>query len=152
MPARLADLLFCLLGLGTALAAALSLFGGPRGAGIGALADMTSPAFFPAVGAIALAVASLAIVARSFSGPAAAALENPGLRPLLILVVVFVMALLIGQIGFLETLIIGLLVLPPVFGMRDLRLILPTAATVPLAVYLLFERVLLVRFPDGVIF
>lgn len=152
MPARFADLLFCLLGLSTALAAAVSLFGGARGAGIEALGDMTSPAFFPAIGAIALTVASLAIAARSLSGPAAAALRNPGPRPLLVLVAIFVMALLVGWIGFLETLIVGLLVLPPIFGMRDLRLILPTAAAVPLAVHLLFERVLLVRFPDGLVF
>ncbi|MEO0960010.1 MAG: tripartite tricarboxylate transporter TctB family protein [Pseudomonadota bacterium] len=152
MPARLADLLFCLLGLGTALAAAISLFGGSRGAGIEALGDMTSPAFFPACGAIALTLASLAIATRSLSAPAAAALQSPGLRPPLVLLAVFVMVLLIGWIGFLETLVLGLLVLPPVFGLRGLRLILPTAAAVPLAVHLLFERVLLVRFPDGLVF
>ncbi|MEM1344263.1 MAG: tripartite tricarboxylate transporter TctB family protein [Pseudomonadota bacterium] len=152
MPARLADLLFCLLGLGVALVAALSLFGGARGAGIGALADMTSPAFFPALGAIALTLASLAIAARACLGPAAEALARPGLRPLVLLVALVAMALLIGRLGFLETLVLSLLALPPLFGLRDLRLILPTAVAVPLLVHLLFERVLLVRFPDGVVF
>ncbi|MEM6549844.1 MAG: tripartite tricarboxylate transporter TctB family protein [Pseudomonadota bacterium] len=152
MPARLADLLFCLFGLGIALAAAVSLFGGARGAGIDALGDMTSPAFFPTIGVVALTIASLAIAARNLSAPRAASLQRPGLRPPLVLVAVFVMILLIGRVGFLETLIVGLLVLPPVFGLRDLRLILPTAAAVPLAVHLLFERVLLVRFPDGLVF
>ncbi|MEM6487805.1 MAG: tripartite tricarboxylate transporter TctB family protein [Pseudomonadota bacterium] len=152
MPARLADLLFCLFGLGTALAAALSLFGGTQTAWIETLGDMTSPAFFPAIGAMALTLASLAIAARSLAMPAAAALQRPGLRPPLVLAIVFAMTLLIGRIGFLETLVLALLVLPPVFGLRDLRLILPTALAVPLAVHLLFERVLLVRFPDGLVF
>ncbi|MEM6974110.1 MAG: tripartite tricarboxylate transporter TctB family protein [Pseudomonadota bacterium] len=150
MPARLADLMFCLLGLGTALAAVLSLFGGPRGAGIDALSDMTSPAFFPAIGAIALALASIAIAGSR--GRADAALERPGLRPLLVLLAVLAMVLLIERIGFFETLVLGLLILPPVFGLRDLRLILPTAGAVPFAVHLLFERLLLVRFPDGLVF
>ncbi|MEO0819525.1 MAG: tripartite tricarboxylate transporter TctB family protein [Pseudomonadota bacterium] len=154
MPARLADLFFCLLGLGVALAAAVSLFGGARGAGIGALGDMTSPAFFPAIGAIALALASLAIAWRGLTAPAAPPIAWPGFRPLLVLVAVFAMivAVVSGPVGFLEMLFFGLLALPPLFGLRDLRLILPTAVVVPLCVHLLFERVLLVRFPDGILF
>lgn len=152
MPARLADILFCLLGLATASGALISLFGGARGAGFEALGDMTSPAFFPAIGALALMVASVAIAIRSLFTTGAAAVSFSGLRPALILLALLAMTLMVAQIGFLETLFCALLILPPVFGLRDLRLILPTAIIVPLAVQLLFERLLLVRFPQGLVF
>ena len=152
MPSRFLDLGFALLGVTVVAAVIVSLFDGPGAWGAGEALDMASPAFFPTLGAVGLATAAVAVGLRGLGRLAGERVEPPGLRPLVVFAWAAVMPWLIATVGFSIAAGATVVALAPVFGCRDPRLVVPTAIGLPLLVHLLFERVLLVRFPDGMLF
>lgn len=115
-----------------------------------ALAQNVQPARFPQLVLGVMAVLAAIVVVRAFARP-----ETP-LKPIKRMVLIsaailvgFVVA--IGAIGFFEAAALLCLALPPVWGERRWRLIVPYALVLPAALWVLFVQVLDVFFEPGLI-
>jgi cell division protein FtsW (lipid II flippase) len=123
---------------------------------LAAYTDMSSPAFFPITAAGLLLLISLAIAARAWlaarRGP-----EEPleAIRPGRVLPAAGAMAAfvvlmpLLGTVVAMALLVAGLML---AFGGRRTALIAVTSIVTPVVIVTLFERVMLILFPHGVLY
>lgn len=121
-----------------------------------AYADMNSPAFFPIVAAGLVFLVSLAIAARAWLAARRGPEEPPeALRPARMLpaagvMVAFVVLMpLLGTVVAMALMVAGLML---AFGGRRPVLVAITAIVTPLVIVTLFERVMLILFPHGVLY
>ncbi|MAI44670.1 MAG: tripartite tricarboxylate transporter TctB family protein [Hyphomicrobiaceae bacterium TMED74] len=141
------------------------------GAGFTSLGDMSSPAFFPALAAILVSLSAIALLVRSLAEARLGLNDIPsgsdsdlvnGSRrhfdysdlkgPALMLAACIAYIPLIHTLGMITASGLVIVILPSLFGYRDWRWIAVVAVSVPIAVYVLFERTLKVLFPHGAIF
>lgn len=127
--------------------------------GLGAWADMRSPAFFPLVVSTLLIVLALLLVLRGFAsatGPAMPARRRdgaePGIAPRRVALVggVLIAATAgIFVIGYVVTAMLLVAGLARALGYRRVVILVPLAVGVPLAIQALFQGVLRVLLPTG---
>lgn len=123
---------------------------------LAAYADMNSPAFFPIAAAGLVLLISLAIAARAWLA-ARRGTEEPleALRPARMLpaagvMLAFVVLMpLLGTVVAMALMVAGLML---AFGARRPALVAITAIVTPLVIVTLFERVMLILFPHGVLY
>ena len=119
------------------------------------LGDMESAAFFPLLAALLVCFSAIGLGAATYlnrGSDGAAPIPPSGARPFVMMLAFVAFIPLIHALGMITASALMILALPYVFGFRDLRWILPLAAILPVLVYFLFERVLKVLFPHGMIF
>ena len=141
------------------------------GAGFASLADMSSPAFFPFLAAILVSLSATALLVRSLAqawrdlNDIPLESDNDLVKgsnrhfghddlkgPALMLAACIVYIPLIHRLGMITASGLVIATLPALFGYRDWRWIAIFAVSVPITVYILFERILKVLFPHGAIF
>lgn len=115
-----------------------------------ALAQNVQPARFPQLVLGVMAVLATLIVVRAFAVP-----DKP-LKPVKRMVLVSASILLgfvvaVDVVGFFEAAMLLCLVLPPVWGERRWRLIVPYALALPAGLWVLFVQVLDVYFEPGLV-
>jgi len=123
------------------------------GAGVSAIGDMTSPAFFPILAALLVLAAGAALLRRpAAQGPTET--EEPGGigRPLLFAAMMIGGAALTPVLGGLFTLFLLMCGAAAIAGARRKLPTLVLAASGVLVVHLLFERTLKVLLPPGLLF
>jgi putative tricarboxylic transport membrane protein len=126
------------------------------GQSLAAIGNLESPAFFPVLtGAVmvisagALAVRAL-VAARATHGPRVTFPRFPFVLAVAAVFVAFAAGThLIGMLPSAVAVILGLAYL---WEFRDWRILVPVAVLVPLAIYVLFEKTLLVILPRGIVF
>jgi putative tricarboxylic transport membrane protein len=125
-----------------------------------------SPAFYPRVVIITMAILSLAFVLSSYrnsrkapdptspaeQGKGGPILGEDSLRTLITVAIMLGYIYLIEWIGFLLATPIGLGALMVHMGNRRLRVLCLVMIGVPLVLYLVFERIMLVILPRGLLF
>ena len=117
--------------------------------------DMESAAFFPMLAATVIGVSALLLALGSLkerSIQTEELVDVLGKRPALLVVGFSLFIPLIHWLGMITASMIMIAFLPLVFGYQNYRWIMPLAVLLPIAVYLLFEKVLKVLFPHGVVF
>ena len=123
---------------------------------LAALGNMESPAFFPILAAWLIVVCSIGLGLRSLAhGGAAqqARVEFPRPWPVLSVIVIFVLfAAGTYYLGMVPAAILMIMVMAYLPGYRKPKIVLPVAVAVPVGIYFLFEKLLLILLPSGVIF
>lgn len=125
------------------------------GTSITTFTDMESAAFFPMLAASVIGSSAMLLVLSSFmrrSKQLEEQIDLMGKRPALLVVGFSLFIPLIHWLGMVIASTIMIALLPMVFRYQNYRLVIPLAMLLPIAVYLLFERVLKVLFPHGVVF
>jgi hypothetical protein len=125
------------------------------GAGLAAIGDMTSPAFFPILAALLVLAAGAALLLRPAAPvPAEADAEDAGGigKPLIFAAMMIGGALLTPVLGGLLTLFLLMCGAAAIAGARRPVPTLLVAACGVLVVHLLFERTLKVLLPPGLLF
>lgn len=139
------------LALGGAVLALLP--GQIPGAGLAAIGDMTSPAFFPILAALLVLASGIALLPRPAAAEAADAEETGGIgKPLIFAAMMIGGALLAPVLGGLLTLFLLMCGAAAIGGARRPVPTLVLAACGVLVVHLLFERTLQVLLPPGLLF
>ena len=116
---------------------------------------MESAAFFPMLAASVIGSSAMLLVLSSFmrrSKQLEEQIDLMGKRPALLVVGFSLFIPLIHWLGMIIASTIMIALLPMVFRYQNYCLVIPLAMVLPIAVYLLFERVLKVLFPHGVVF
>lgn len=127
-----------------------------QGETLAAIRNLNSPAFFPILAAGLVLLSSVAIGVQAMTGlpEADTIIELPlswkrfGLAALLI----GSYAVAIALIGMNVATLMLLTLMPWVFDYYNFKLILPVAVGVTAVIYFLFEKVLLILLPRGVLF
>lgn len=167
----LADMAVSTFALIVSVAVMIALPVDVPGAGFASLADMSSPAFFPVLAAILVSLSAIALLVRSLAQARRDLNDIPPVSdndlvngshrhfghddlkgPALMLAACIVYIPLIHTLGMVTASGLVIATLPALFGYRDWRWIAIVAVSVPIAVYVLFERTLKVLFPHGAIF
>lgn len=123
---------------------------------LSAVGDMNSPAFFPIVAAIVMLVCGVAlalvvVVPRRTSTPAEIEFRRQGsVFTVMMIFVLFAAATLF--VGMIPSAVATILVMAWFLEYRNPWLLVAVAVAVPAAVYLLFERLLLILLPRGMLF
>jgi putative tricarboxylic transport membrane protein len=123
---------------------------------LAAAGNLQSPAFFPILAACVMAILSVALVIRA----AAQERTGQGLRisfphaPTVASVagLFIIFAASTYLFGLVNSAVVIIAAIALVMGYRDWRVLVVVALLVPLAIYLLFQRLLLVILPSGVLF
>jgi hypothetical protein len=122
---------------------------------LAAIADMQSPGFFPVLAGGLIVACAMALAAKSLLPTGAHArheVEFP--QPGFVLAIGAIIILfaagcqLIGMIPSAAAVIIGMGYL---WGFRDLKILIAVGILVPAAIYLLFEKTLLIILPRGMV-
>jgi putative tricarboxylic transport membrane protein len=145
------------LGIGGALAglAALALIPSQvPGQGLGAIRDPTSAAFFPIIAALALTAASAILIVAFLRGRPDGEAREPLVTLRFIgtgaLLIVYLAAIrLVGMYVATSLMIVGL---SAAFEYRNWALVAGSALLMPFLIWLLFQKVLVIVFPSGVLF
>jgi putative tricarboxylic transport membrane protein len=123
---------------------------------LAAITNPQSPAFFPILAACILLFCSFWLGAKAINDqrerrPLEVRFTN---LPLVLLTMgLFVAtAVSIHYFGLVLTAVAAILIMAWLLEFRDLRVLLPVAIGVPLGIYLLFERLLLIILPRGAFF
>ena len=140
------------LGIGTLILIPYQI----AGESIAALGNLQSPAFFPSFIGIVMIACAVALVCRA----AAATREGRGLHvdfprfSFVAAVGAIFILFAVGShvVGMLPSSVIIILVLAYLWDYRDFRVLIPVAVLVPLAIYVLFEKTLLIILPRGLVF
>ncbi|HEV8673516.1 MAG TPA: tripartite tricarboxylate transporter TctB family protein [Methylomirabilota bacterium] len=123
------------------------------GASLADVSEMRSPAFFPIVAATAVILASVADATRVLAGGGAKDAEPWRWRRPLGLALAFALyLLLVPLLGMMTSAFLLMVVMSRVFGYPRAGRVLVVALATTALIYVLFERVLLVLFPHGLIF
>ena len=149
------DLAITAIALAIGLAVGIALPIDVPGTGLHTLGDMGSAAFFPLLAIIVICLSAIGLGLTTYVNrerEASAIIPPIGARPWLMTLAFVVFIPLIHTLGMVTASALMILVLPYVYGFRDNRWIVPIAIILPVAVYFLFERVLKVLFPHGIIF
>jgi hypothetical protein len=150
------DLVVALVAGGLAVATLLLVPYQVPGESLVAIGNLQSPAFFPVFTGTVMLAAAGGLAAQALL--AARAGHGPRVRfpraPFVLTVAAVFVAFAVGchVIGLLPSAVLVILVLGRLWEFRDWRILIPVAVLVPLAVYLLFEKALLVILPRGVAF
>jgi hypothetical protein len=125
------------------------------GESIAAIGNLQSPAFFPVFSGIAIIICAGILAARSLAATAAGGLHVtfprlPFVAAVSGIFVLFAAGSLV--IGMIPASAVMIFVLAYLWDYRDFRILVPVAVLVPLAIYLLFEKTLLIILPRGVVF
>lgn len=140
------------LGLGVATLALVPW--GVSGASLAAVLDMRSPAFFPILTASLLGVFGAVLVVRAWRAPGEVApgpVAAPG-RVLAVAGVLIIYGIAVPWLGMFVSSGIVIVLLAWILGERRGLRVAGLAVAVPLLVYFLFERYLLILFPRGIWF
>lgn len=117
------------------------------------VSDMGSPAFFPIVAAVLVILASVADAARILAGSGATGAEPWRWRRPLALALAFALYLpLIPLLGMMTAAFLLMVVISRAFRYPRVGRTLVVALATTVLIYVLFERVLLVLFPHGLLF
>lgn len=148
-PDTIVAVVTAMIGLGTLAVVPSEI----RGESLAAIGDMNSPAFFPLLAAAALILCAVALGVRTATAAEVTppvTVERPGM--------VLTMAALFGLfaagtfwIGLIPAAGLAILAMGLLLGYRKPWLLL-VAVAVPAAVYILFERMLLILLPRGSLF
>lgn len=151
-----ADLIVALIAAALGLATLLLVPYQVAGATLAAITDMQSPGFFPVFAGGLIVACALALVAKSLLPAAAHArheveFPQPGFVTAIGAIIILFAAgcHLIGMIPSAAAVIIGMGYL---WGFRDLKILIAVGILVPAAIYLLFEKTLLIILPRGTVF
>lgn len=123
---------------------------------LAAITDAQSPAFFPILAACILLLCSFPLGAKAINDQRAR--RAPEIHftnlPLVLLIMglFVVFAASIYYFGLVLTAVVAIVVMGWLLESRNLKVLLPVAVGVPLAIYLLFERLLLILLPRGTFF
>ena len=123
---------------------------------IASITNTNSPAFFPIIASFLVILCSLVLFLKTITLDQAIE-ERSTLIPypgfLLVMFFIFASyALLIWIIGMITASILMIPAMSYVLGYRKIITILAVAVTVPLILYILFEKFLLIILPHGVLF
>lgn len=151
------DILVGAVSLAASVVVLISLPGDIAEVGLGDFANMSSPAFFPLLAGTAVLLSSLcvlvtALVRRRKALADEAVLDPIGWRPFAMGGVCVAFVFLIHGLGMMTASAIIMLCLPLIFDFKKYQWIAPLALVLPVAIYVLFEMVLKVLFPHGVLF
>lgn len=124
---------------------------------LAAYSDMTSPAFFPISVAALLLLISLVIAVRALLSMRRGGEEEPlesvqtgrVVCAAAVMVAFVVLMPLIGTVVAMAMLVAGLML---AFGARRPRVLMITAILTPIVIVSVFERLLLILFPHGVLY
>ena len=123
---------------------------------LAAIADMQSPAFFPVfAGALMVGCAAALGVKVALVGGERKRPQRDLSRLTFVLAVggIFVLFAAGSQlIGMIPSAVAVIIVMGWLWGFRDLRKLVPVGLLVPIAIYLLFEKMLLIILPRGMVF
>ncbi len=123
---------------------------------LAALGNMESPAFFPILAAWLIIVCSVGLGVRSLTRGGAgqqARVEFPRPWSVLSVIVIFVLfAAGTYYLGMVPAAVLMIMVMAYLLEYRNPKIVLPVAVAVPVGIYLLFEKLLLILLPSGVIF
>lgn len=153
--AKIRDSVFALAGIGAGFAALALIPSQIEGQTLRAIADPTSSAFFPILAAIALiACCALLLVMTLTRADSGAAPEGPLLTlrstgTSALLAGYLVMIHLVGMYVATPLMIVGLSI---AFGYRNWPLVIASAIVMPALIWFLFQKLLVVVFPSGVLF
>ena len=123
------------------------------GASLSDVSEMGSPAFFPIVAALVVILASVADAGRVLAGLGVGAATPWRWRRPLALALAFALYLpLIPLLGMMTAAFLLMVVISRVFRYPRVGRILVVALAATVLIYVLFERVLFVLFPHGLLF
>ena len=123
---------------------------------IASITNTNSPAFFPIIASFLVILCSLVLFFKTITGDRV--IEERSILipyPGFLLVMFFIFssyALLIWIIGMITASILMIPAMSYVLGYRKIITILAVAVSVPLMLYILFEKFLLIILPHGVLF
>ncbi|MGI9294204.1 MAG: tripartite tricarboxylate transporter TctB family protein [Pseudomonadales bacterium] len=123
--------------------------------GLNTFTDMASAAFFPLLAATIVGICAIGLLVMTMldrDNNEGKKLSPVGWRPVAMLAGFSAFIPLIHLLGMVTASALVVIALSFIFGFRDLRWTLPVAAVLPVSVYFLFERILKVLFPHGLIF
>jgi hypothetical protein len=151
-----ADLVVALVAGGLGIATLLLIPYQIPGESLAAIGNLQSPAFFPVFTGAVMVISAGALAVRAIAAPLARRgprVTFPRLPFVLTVAAIFV-AFAVGSdvIGMLPSSVLVILVLGYLWEFRDWRILVPVAVLVPLAIYFLFEKTLLIILPRGVLF
>jgi len=149
----------CLVALGSLAIGISTLSLVPKqiaGETLAAIGDMNSPAFFPIIAAILMVICGTILGLRTITRRPAdreAHIEFKQSGTVFMIMAMFVVfAIATHFIGMLVSAAITILVMAWYLNYRTVGILVPVAIGVPLVIHLLFERVLLIILPPGVLF
>ena len=123
---------------------------------LAAVSDLQSPAFFPILSACVMAICSVFLVIRAVAHERAGQglrISFPHAGTVLSVAGLFIaFAAGVHLFGLVNSAVVIIAAMALIMGYRDWRVLVPVALLVPLAIYLLFQRLLLVILPEGVLF
>lgn len=123
---------------------------------LAAIGDMNSPAFFPIIAAALMAICGVCLALEALAktyGDKDANIEFKRPGSVFTVMAMFVLfATATHFIGMLVSAVATILVMAWFLNYRNLWVLIPVAVAVPAVIYLLFERVLLILLPRGVLF
>lgn len=126
-----------------------------KGESLGALLEVQSPAFFPILAALIMLLNAVVLLVQVIGRDREAGLYVRFDRPLDVLYGIGVMVGFVAAtpwIGMTAASAIAILALGLFMEPRRWKAIVLTAVIVPVAIYLLFERLLLILLPEGTLF
>jgi Tripartite tricarboxylate transporter TctB family len=150
-----ADLIVALVAAALGLATLLLVPYQIAGESLAAIVNMQSPAFFPVFAGGLILVCAGTLAARSLLPAGAHAQErmefaNVGfVLAIGAIIILFAAACLV--IGMIPSAAVTIICMGYLWGFRDLKILIPVAILVPTAIYLLFEKTLLIILPRGVV-
>ena len=122
---------------------------------LAAIGDMNSPAFFPIIAALLMTICGATLALRAIargSTDKEATIEFKRSGSVFTVMAMFVLfAVATHFIGMLVSAVATILVMAWFLNYRNLWVLIPVAVAVPAVIYLLFERVLLILLPRGVL-
>lgn len=124
------------------------------GESLAAVGDMRSPAFFPIVAGSLILVCSILLAVRALAGRIdvhTVTVERPA--SVAAVVAIFVLLTVGAQyVGMVTSSALSILAMAVVLGYRNLPVLAVIVISVPLAIYVLFERILRILLPHGALF
>ena len=152
---KVRDGMLALTGIAVGLATLALIPSQIQGQTLGAIADPTSSAFFPILAALALIACCTLLLMLAMTRSDTNA-ERAG--PLLTLRSVGTSALLAAYLMMIH--LVGMFIATPLmiiglslaFGYRNWPFVIGSAVVMPLLIWLLFQKILVVVFPSGVLF
>jgi putative tricarboxylic transport membrane protein len=123
---------------------------------ISALTDTNSPAFFPIISAFLVILCGLVLFFKTitldrFDDKRATLIPYPGF--LVVMIIIFSSyALLIQRIGMITASVLMIPAMSYALGYRKVITTIAVAVSVPLILFILFEKFLLIILPHGILF